>query len=91
MENKYPKNITLVKLNTLENAEYPQREKYPEGTSMRGLMWEYSLPEVDEQFYVLESKLFPVFETSIVTKIIESNNKEIIFETINSTYKIIIE
>lgn len=84
----YPVNITLRKLNTLEDAIVQQKEKYPDGTERIGLMWEHSYPEVGEQFLVLASKLRPTFITSKITEIIKANENEIMFKTLNSTYVI---
>lgn len=85
----YPKEITLIKINTREDAEQPQKEKYPDGTERNGLMWEFSKPKVGESFMVLISKLLPTFITSPVTEILEKTEKQIIFKTINSTYRLI--
>ena len=84
----YPKNITLIKLNTLEEAEYPQRERYPNGTERTGLMWEFSEPKVGERFCVLAGKLSLTFRTSPVQEILSKTDNSIVFKTINSIYKI---
>lgn len=87
----FPKKIILQKINTLEDAEYPQKEKYPDGTQRKGLMWEFSKPKVGEAFLVLVSKMSPIFHTSIVQEIINETDKEIKFKTLNSTYLLKIE
>lgn len=84
----YPKNITLTKLNTLDEAEFPQREKYPDGSERTGLMWEFSEPRIGKCFYVLEGKLNPTFRTSLVQEILFKTDNSIVFKTINSIYKI---
>lgn len=89
--NKYPINITLTKLKTLELAEYPQEEKYPSGISYSGLMWEFSLPKVGERFSVKESKMWSKFNTSIVKHIENIDDKTIILTTLNSKYKLEID
>ena len=85
---KYPLNITLRKINTLDDAVVPQREKYPDGTERMGLMWDFSYPTVGHSFLVLAGKLHPVFQTSRVTEIIEETDERIVFKTRNSTYEI---
>ena len=88
---KYPVKVTLRKIHTLEDAEYPQREKYPDGTERQGLMWEFSRPHVGLPFTVLKSKLLPTFRTSTVTEILEVMDHRIVFKTFNSTYALLIE
>lgn len=86
---EYPVNIELYKIETLENAEYPQEEKYPSGTVLKtGFMWEHTKPKVGEDFYIYQSKLYSNFRTSIITEIIEETNEYIIFKTLNSKYKV---
>ena len=87
----YPKNITLVKENTLDDAEYPQRETYPDGYEKKGLMWEHTLPMVGKPFLVMYSKIVPIFSTSRVMAITEVTDSYIRFRTRNSNYKILIE
>lgn len=87
----YPKNIVLTKLNTLPEAEYPQPDKYPDGTERTGLMWEHTIPVVGSNFLVMESKLWSSFHTSLITEILSQTEKEIVFKTLNSTYKLTIK
>lgn len=84
----YPKNIVLTKLNTLPEAEYPQPEKYPDGTERSGLMWEHTLPTVGKPFYVLTSKMWDSLRTSPITEILSQTEEEVVFKTLNSTYKL---
>ena len=82
------KKINLIKLETLTTAEYPQEDKYPSGNIIKkGLMWNWSKPEIDKCFYVYKAKLRPVFATSLVQSIEEIESGYII-TTINSKYKI---
>ena len=86
---KYPKYIELYKIETLDDAECPQEEKYPSKTIIKaGFMWEHTLPKIDKEFYIFQSKTFPIFKTSIVKEIIEKTDEYIIFKTVNSKYKI---
>lgn len=87
---KYPVQITLRKLSILEDAEFPQKEKYPEGTERHGLMWEFSRPQVGEPFTVLAGKLRPTFRTSPVTEIVEVSKFRIVFKTYNSKYELLL-
>lgn len=80
--------ITLLKLNTLDDAEYPQKEKYPNGTIRIGYMFEHTKPEVGKRFKVHINKLDWHFITSTVTEIISETEDSIVFKTLNSTYKI---
>jgi len=82
------KNITLIKLKTLEEALYPNKEKYPDGSIHKGIMWDYSRPKVGERFSVLESKMYAKFTTSEVQEIISDDGSGIVFKTLNSLYKI---
>lgn len=84
----YPIPYDLIKLNTLDNAEFPQAQKYPDGTLRSGLLWEFNLPELNKQFYVHTSKLNIIFKTSLIQEFISITDKYIIFKTVNSTYKI---
>jgi hypothetical protein len=86
-----PQKITLRKLNTLENALYPQREKYPDGTERKGLMWDFSKPRIGMPFSVKSSKMFSTFHTSTVLEIVSETKDKIIFKTLNSTYELTIE
>ena len=86
----YPVRITLRKINTLEDAVIPQREKYPDGTKRHGLMWEFSKPHVGLPFMVLASKLKPTFITSDVTEILEDMGHRILFKTNNSMYELLV-
>ena len=85
------KKINLIKLETLETlttAEYPQEDKYPSGNIIKkGLMFNWSKPEIDKCFYVYKAKLRPVFATSLVQSIEEIEDGYII-TTINTKYKI---
>lgn len=85
------KNITLIKLQTLEEALHPQKEKYPDGSIHKGIMWEYSRPKVGQSFAVLKSKMHALFVTSIVQEIISDDESGIVFKTLNSLYKIVYE
>lgn len=86
---EYPINIELYKLETLEDAEYPQEEKYPSGTVLKtGLMWEHTKPKIGDNFYIYQYKLYCNFRTSIITEIIEETKEYIIFKTLNSKYKV---
>lgn len=88
---EYPKKIDLVKVITLENAEYPQREKYPNKTTVStGLMFEHTLPKIGEPFFVMGSKLYPIFHTSQV-KEIQDTSFGYVLTTLNSIYKIVIK
>ncbi len=84
-----PKKIKLTKLYTRTDAEFPQKEKYPDNTIIEGLMWsEFSKPKVGQVFRVLKSKLYASFQTSIVTEIVEETEDKIIFKTLNSVYEL---
>lgn len=86
---KYPIQIRLIKEQTLPDAKIPQEDRYPSGSVVsQGYMWEYTRPQLDTKFYVMESKLYPVFKTTRVVKILESTDEFIRFKTINSIYKI---
>lgn len=86
---EYPINIDLYKLETLEDAKYPQEEKYPSGTVIKtGYMWEHTKPKVGEEFYIFQSKTYYNFRTSQITEIIEETKEYIIFKTLNSKYKV---
>jgi hypothetical protein len=81
-----------MKLETLENAEYPQEEKYPSGSEVSsGLMWKFTEPVVGEQFKVHYGKLYHHFHTSTVTEILEKTSSNIKFKTKNSIYNILIQ
>lgn len=87
----YPKNIRLYKVETLEDAEYPQEEKYPSGTVLKiGLMWEHTLPKIGEVFEVFAGKLYPTFHTSTVVDIsmLDLVDGVIAFKTLNSKYEV---
>lgn len=90
MNRNYPVNIKLTKLKTLEDAKYPQEEKYPsDGSTVReGLMWEFSLPKHGQSFNVMQSKMYPSFRTSIVFEIEEIDKNIMILTTMNSKYKL---
>ena len=79
------KKVTLTKINTREDAEYPQIEKYPDNYSINGYMIEK--PQIGKRFYLYESKLYPKFVTSEV-KEVNKSGKLIHFKTLNSNYKI---
>ena len=85
---KYPFNIELYKVKTLEEAKFPQELKYPSNTVVaKGLMWLHTLPKIGKRFFVMESKLYPSFITSIVKELTTFDNYiEII--TTNSKYHI---
>ena len=86
---KYPIQIRLVKEKTLADAIIPQEEEYPSGSVVsQGYMWQHTQPQLDSKFYVMESKLYPVFKTSRIIKILESTDEYIRFKTLNSIYKI---
>lgn len=86
---QYPKNITLTKLETLSDAEYPQEERYPSNSTVKhGLMWKFSLPKHGQSFSVLRSKLYPSFRTSIVFGIEKIDKNTMILTTMNSKYKL---
>lgn len=88
----YPVNITLTKLETLKDAEHPQEEKYPSGSTVRtGLMWEFSLPKIGESFEVKESKMWSSFHTSRIIDIEHIDDKTMILTTKNSKYKLELE
>jgi hypothetical protein len=83
--------IKLIKLETLDTAIFPQENIYPSGNIIeKGLMFDWSKPEINECFYVYYSKLIPSFKTSLVQNIKEIKDGYII-TTINSKYKIEIE
>lgn len=84
----YPKNIDLIKIKTLEDAKFPQEDKYPSGRlTSSGLMFEHTKPKVGESFYIYISKLHPKFRTSKVLDVKETEYGYII-KTLNSIYKI---
>lgn len=83
-----PDRIILRKLSTRDDAESPQKEKYPDGTERKGFMWDFSKPKVGSRFYVLIDKLTPYFITSPVEEILEEREDKIVFKTLNSTYEI---
>jgi hypothetical protein len=85
----YPKNYNLIKMKTLEDAKHPQPDKYPDGYIKEGFMWEYTMPIVGNAFHVFQSKTYYNFRTSVITEIVETTEKHIIFKTENSIYKII--
>lgn len=80
--------VTLTKINILEEAQYPQKEKYPDGMEVQGYMYQFSKPKVGERYTLLKSKVWPIFVTSEVTEVIKDTLGEIVFKTLNSTYKI---
>jgi len=84
-------NITLTKIQTLDNALTPNKEKYPDVSIHKGIMWDYSRPKVGKSFNVLESKMYARFTTSPVQEIISDDESGIVFKTLNSLYKIIYE
>lgn len=88
---KFPLNVTLTKLNTRDDAYIPQRDKYPDGYAKIGLMWEHSVPKVGESFVLYYDKLTSIFHTSLVQEITSELPGEIVFKTMNSTYKITYE
>lgn len=86
---KYPVKIRLIKETTLPDAVVPQEEKYPSGSVVsQGYMWEHTRPTLDTKFYVMATKIYPLFVTSRVNKILESTDEYIRFKTLNSIYKI---
>ena len=86
------KNIELIKLSTRVDAEYPQEDRYPSGTTVAiGYMFKHSEIKVGEPFYVMGDKLHAIFRTSIVTRILEETKDNIKFETLNSIYNILIK
>lgn len=87
--NKYPVNISLTKLETRPDAEYPQEEKYPSNSTVKtGLMWEFSLPKVGEPFAVKESKMWSKYNTSTIEKIDVIDENTMLLTTLNSVYKL---
>lgn len=82
-------NVKLIKLNTLDDAEYPQKEKYPDNTIKEGET--ENLPIVGQSFSLYKKSKIGFFVTSPVTKIISNSDKEIIFTTLNSKYKLEID
>lgn len=85
---EYPVNIELFKISTKSDAEIPQEIKYPSGNIIsKGFMFEHTLPKKHEVFYVLSSKIHPIFRTSKVLKIGDKGSK-ILIETLNSNYEI---
>lgn len=86
----YPKNVTLRKIKTLEDANHPQQDKYPDNTEREGLLYEETLPKVGFVFQLMLLKYVPKFRTSKVTEILGRTNKQIIFKTQNSLYEITI-
>lgn len=89
---EWPMNVKLLKEQTRIDAEYPQEQRYSSGSIVcEGLMWEYTLPELGSRFYVMGSKLCPIFKTSSIEKILEITDKFIRFKTKNSVYKLVLE
>ncbi len=84
--------IRLTKLNTLDDAKYPQKEKYPDNTIKSGLCLPGMLkPIVGKSYWVIydePKKLGKVFKTSGVKEIVEENQNFSIFKTSNSLYKV---
>ena len=78
-------NVKLIKLNTLDDAEYPQKEKYPDNTIKEGET--ENLPIVGQSFSLYKKSKIGFFVTSPVTKIISNSDKEIVFTTLNSNLK----
>lgn len=95
MKQTYRK-VILIKLNTLDDAQYPQRDKYPDGFTKEGLVLENSI-EINTPL-LLYTKLpngaiIPMFTTSRIQEISEISVPDnlIVFTTRNSNYKLIIE
>ena len=85
----WPVYITLTKLSTRDDAEYPQEDRFPSlSTVKQGYMWEYTQPKVGECFYVHQSKLYSNFRTSLVQEIKEINKNTIHLTTLNSVYEL---
>lgn len=84
--------IYLKKIETRDDAIHDQEDKYPSGEIIAvGHMFHWSLPKVGESFYVMIDKLTPLFRTSVVVEIINYDNGNIEFKTLNSIYQILIK
>ena len=71
---KYPLKALLVKINTKEDALYPQPDRYPDGFNLTGYVWEFNFPTVNNAFYLQRSKLNCVFHTSVIQNIEDITN-----------------
>lgn len=78
----------LYKVKTLEDAEYPQEEKYPSGTIIRE-GWMYEEPLVGSFFILYGNKIRSSLRTSPVKEVLESSKDHIRFKTLNSEYILI--
>ena len=83
--------VKLVKLGTRENADYPQREKYPDGTVREGYIGNFNVKK-NEPVYIsvnYKGQLIPIFHTSRVESTVSQTEDEIVFTTMNSSYRLI--
>ncbi len=82
----WPKNIRVQKLKTLEDARYPQEKMW----DVVGVMLEDHEPKVGHAFVVCAAQVIPIWHSSTVTEIISQTEKEIVFKTLNSKYRLTI-
>ncbi len=95
-----PYNATLTKIGIVTDSSNHQLEKYPFGTTFKGLVWSFNYPRVKERFKLHKSKLYPSFITSEVREVVEAKDVMItdkdgikhsiilIITTENSIYKL---
>jgi hypothetical protein len=79
--------VTLTKLETLENADFPQEDKYPSKTTVKeGFIDEENMPQIGKTFYMEIDK--GIFHTSTIKDIEELDDHTMILTTLNSKYRL---
>jgi hypothetical protein len=81
--------VKLTKLETLEEAEFPQEDKYPSKTTVKeGFMAAEHMPQIGEAAYIQDELGRIKFHTSTVRDIEEVDNHTMILTTLNSKYRL---
>lgn len=81
--------VTLIKLSTLDEAEFPQEDKYPSGRTVRkGYIKAEHMPQVGKAVYISNEHNIPIFHTSTVRDVEEVDNHTMILTTLNSKYRL---
>ena len=69
-----PYNATLTKIGIVTDSTNHQLDKFPFGTTFKGLVWNFNYPRVKEQFKLHKSKLYSIFTTSEVREIVKAKD-----------------
>lgn len=81
--------VKLTKIETLEEAELPQEDKYPSKTTVReGYIKAEHMPQIGKAVYISNEHNIPIFHTSTVRDVEELDNHTMILTTLNSKYRL---